>query len=242
MTTTFSITRDQLITQALQLLGHLGEGEVASGQDLTDCSLAMNSMFKSWADQGYKGWLYSNISFAFVANREFWTLGPTGQVTPNRPQRVADAWYEQTVGSQTYRYPMFPLEREKFFKLSPKDQASTAPTNWYFDAQLDNANWYPWPRCQDTNGTFFLSVQRPIEDILAGNAVVQLPVTWLVAAKWGLADEVGLMYRPHPDVLDRIEKRAPEKLRACSNLEEEQGSINFTPNQMNYPGNSGRFW
>lgn len=238
MTTTFSVTRDEVINASLRLLGVLAEGETASAADLTNCAQAMNILLKKWADQGYKGWLYATASFPFVANREFWTVGPTGQVVTNRPQRVAEAWYEQTLGTQTQRFPMFPLERERFFKLSPKDQTTTSPTNWYYDPQLDNGLFYPWPRCQDTNGTFFISVQRPIEDILAGGAVVQIPQTWYAALKWNLADEVGLEYRPHPDVLDRIERKAPLYLASCSNLEEEQGSVMFTPNQMNY--NQGR--
>lgn len=226
MTTTFSVTRDDVINASLRLLGVLAEGETASTEDLTNCAQAMNILLKKWADQGYKGWLYVNVSFPFVASREFWTVGPTGQVVTNRPQRVADAWWETSTGE---RQAMFMLERERFFKLSPKNQTSTAPTNWYYDPQLDNGLFYPWPQCLDTNGTFYLSCQRPIEDILAGGSVVQVPQTWYAALKWNLADEVGLEYRPHPDVLDRIERKAPLYLAQCSNLEEEQGSVMFTP-------------
>lgn len=241
MTTTFSVTRDDVINASLRLLGVLAEGETASAEDLTNCAQAMNILLKKWADQGYKGWLYATASFPFVASREFWTVGPTGQVVTNRPQRIADAWYEQTVsGGLTQRFPMFMLERERFFKLSPKDQTSTAPANWYYDPQLDNGLFYPWPLCLDTNGTFFISVQRPIEDILAGANVVQIPQTWYAALKWNLADEVGLEYRPHPDVLDRIERKAPLYLASCSNLEEEQGSIMFTPGPSGVGYGGGR--
>lgn len=239
MTTSFSVTRDQVIGASLGLLGVLQEGQPPSSQQLIDCALAMNVLLKTWADQGKKGWLYRNISFPWVIDREFWTIGPGGQVTPNRPQTVVDAWWENPTTGE--RQSMFMLERERFFKLSPKTQSSTAPTNWYYDAQITNGNWYAWPRPSIDTNSFYLSCQMPIEDILTGAAAVNVPQTWYRALIWNLADEVGLNYRPHPDVLDRIERKAPIFLAACSNLEEEQGSVYFQPNPMgNMGGFSGR--
>lgn len=225
MSTTFSVSRDDCIKAALRLLGHLAEGETPSSEDLTNGAQALNILFKTWADKGYKAFCYRNYSFAFVAAKVSWTVGPAGDVNVDRPQRIADAWWQDSNG---LRSPLKPLERERFYRLSPATQQGT-PVNYYYDAQLSLGVFYPWPIPLDTNGTFYISVQRPIDDISAGGDPVLLPQTWFRAVKWCLADELGLEYRPHPDVLDRIDKKAERYIMEAADLEEEQGSIYLQP-------------
>ena len=50
--TNFSVTRDDIINEALELLGVLGEGEVANTNQLTSASRTLNMMTKAWQADG----------------------------------------------------------------------------------------------------------------------------------------------------------------------------------------------
>jgi len=47
----FATTRDDIITEALEQLGVLGEGESPSAAQLTSCSRTLNMMLKAWQAQ-----------------------------------------------------------------------------------------------------------------------------------------------------------------------------------------------
>ena len=52
MATSFNETRDQISSDALQLIGYLAAGETAATNDLTFCANAVNKMIKAWMAQG----------------------------------------------------------------------------------------------------------------------------------------------------------------------------------------------
>jgi hypothetical protein len=47
-TFSFSVVRDDIIRMAMLNVGALGEGEVATAQEVTDCALKLNMMVKQW--------------------------------------------------------------------------------------------------------------------------------------------------------------------------------------------------
>ena len=54
--TTFNETRDQICSDALQLLNILAAGETAAAADITFCANALNKMVKAWMAQGIHLW------------------------------------------------------------------------------------------------------------------------------------------------------------------------------------------
>ena len=48
----FSATRDDIITESLELLGVLGEGEAANTDQLTSCARSLNMLVKTWQAEG----------------------------------------------------------------------------------------------------------------------------------------------------------------------------------------------
>lgn len=226
MSTTLTITCDELCTASLRVLGKVGEGEAPSAEDLINLRQALNLLFKAWADKGYKGFLYETITRAFVAAAPSYLLGPAAVPTTNRPQRVSAAWWTDVNNN---KQTIFMVAKETFDRLTPRNQSGVAPTNAWYDAQLTNGIFNVWPVPDNANGTLFISAQKQFEDIPNGATTLQIPQPWFLAAKWALADEVGLEYRPHPDVLDRVQQKATKYLYDAANLEEEQESVMFKP-------------
>lgn len=73
-TITYNQTRDQISTDALQLLGIVGSGETATTNDLNFCSNMMNKMIKSWESMGIHLWKESDAIVALTLNQVQYNL------------------------------------------------------------------------------------------------------------------------------------------------------------------------
>lgn len=84
--TNFTLTRNELISNALQLLGILASGETAQTNDITFCSSVLNAMVKAWMAQGIHLWTEEEGTIYFVENQATYNLpganGSDGSGTP----------------------------------------------------------------------------------------------------------------------------------------------------------------
>lgn len=235
MSTTFSVTRDQLITEALEKLGVLAEGQTANATQLAKGSNGLNILFKLWANKGWKAWLYRTVTFPFQAAVSAYTMGPTGTVVTDRPIRVAQAWWQD---ANNFRTPMNSMTREEFLRLTPVN-APGLPNSWYYQPTIaasgpatmagSNGTFNVWQVPTDTNGTFGTSVQRPIEDLLTGANQADLPQTTFAAVVYGLADWLLTDYGVTERTAQRIEKRAAQLVAEAFDFEEEDGPLYIQP-------------
>ena len=76
-TNTFTVTRDDIISAALRVMGVIGVGEVPITEDFTNCSQALNIMIKSWAKKSIPLWVVEKISLPLITNIANYPLGPT---------------------------------------------------------------------------------------------------------------------------------------------------------------------
>jgi hypothetical protein len=68
-TITFTQTRDQIISDALSLLGVLAAGETATTADISLCSNYLNKMVKAWMGQGIHLWTEESGTIFLVQNQ-----------------------------------------------------------------------------------------------------------------------------------------------------------------------------
>lgn len=74
----FSLTRDQIITTALQEIGACGEGETPSANAVTRASLKLNALIKHWHTQDIHLWTESEGTLFLVSGQNTYTLDQTG--------------------------------------------------------------------------------------------------------------------------------------------------------------------
>lgn len=88
----FSISRDNIITEALQALQALGEGETPSANQLSDHSRTLNMMVKAWMSRGLNIWAIQPLTLVLEADKTTYTLG-TDHITSSlvRTTLSADA-------------------------------------------------------------------------------------------------------------------------------------------------------
>lgn len=76
-TNTFTVTRDDIISAALRVMGVIGVGESPIPEDFTNCSQALNIMIKSWAKKSIPLWVVEKVTVPLITNVSVYPLGPT---------------------------------------------------------------------------------------------------------------------------------------------------------------------
>lgn len=71
----FSITRDDLIKDAMQEIGALEPGEAPTAEDTTDVARKLNMMAKSWVVKGYHLWCIQDAVLFQVLGAQSYSLG-----------------------------------------------------------------------------------------------------------------------------------------------------------------------
>lgn len=243
-TYSFTVTRDQIITSALQSLQIIGEGDSPSSYDLSLCSFALNLMLKKWATDVVPLWVIQTINFNLVAGTATYTLGPTGTVPLSyRPLKILEAWTRDTNNIDT---PLMELARADYDLLGNKTSQSTTPVNFLFVPTISNSlatsnstiTFYPVP--SDATRSAYFNVQRPLQDLNSGADEFDFPAEWFHAIKWNLAAEVALDYRANENVVAYIERRAKATLESCIGFNQEETSTIFQPNMQMIGGGYGR--
>ena len=93
-TTTFSITRNDLISASLRGLGVLEEGAQPTANMIENASLVLNMMLKDWMTDGIKMWTVEEYIIPLKTNQTDYTIGPSASydVNKNKPLRVIQAF------------------------------------------------------------------------------------------------------------------------------------------------------
>ena len=76
--TDFSVTRDDLITDALVMVGELGDGEPVSADRLITCTRRFNLMVKAWMARGAKLSAMKLATLFLSPGTASYLLGSTG--------------------------------------------------------------------------------------------------------------------------------------------------------------------
>jgi hypothetical protein len=98
-TYTFTVTRDDIIREAMLNCGKLGESETPTAQEVTDCARKLNMMVKQWMGRldfapGLKIWTRRTGELFLDQTKNQYNLGPSGDnwtTSPNSRQTTAAA-------------------------------------------------------------------------------------------------------------------------------------------------------
>jgi len=88
-TYTFSVSRDDIIREAMLNLGKLGEAEVPTAQEVTDCARKLNMLVKQWMAKqdfapGLKVWTRRHADMFLSNSTGTYNLGPSGDHWTNQ--------------------------------------------------------------------------------------------------------------------------------------------------------------
>jgi len=227
----FTVTRDEIITDALATCGVIDAGETITTSDKTRCTFVLNMILKSLPIETWLLWCYTDVAVTLVSGTSTYTIGPSGTVVGVRPLRIAKAWMRNTNVDPATDTPMVQLARADYDMLTPK-QTPGIPVNYYYDPQLTNGSLYTWPVINETGYVMYLSCQRTIQDISAadGTQNFDIPQEWFLPLSAILAAEVCMKYVVNLQKVQMIKQEAEMWKEKMANYSREEEGIYFTPN------------
>ena len=179
--TVFSRTANELITDALELLGVKAEEEPLQNVELVRGIKWLNYLLKAWQTDGVMAWTLTEGSFALTQGDHDVVFGPAGTVTAV-PLDIQD----MRINRGGNDLQMTRLSRDAYFSL-PNKTTQGYPTQYFYDRQRDTGTLYLWPAPDSAGGTVSFTYRRRIMDITNSTDDFDIPQEWSLAMVTGLA-------------------------------------------------------
>lgn len=228
----FTLTRNQIITGALRLLGVVGQGVTPDADQITDAAEALNLVAKSWMAEGLQIWVIKLTNFTMVSGTKTYRMGPSQTVNIQKPLKVYDVWLRDTTSNEDVQ--LTKLTQQEYDSLSSKSTTGP-PTQYYTEHLLDYVDLHLFATPDSTTAagkSCYVRYQAPVSDFDAAGDTPDFPQEWLRALKWGLAAELAMEYgypsRDRQELVAMAEKFKQDALA----FTQEEGSIFFQVDKM----------
>ena len=200
----FSVDRDDVITEALQLCGVIADGETPSSDQLTSCSRTFNMLVKAWQADGMQLYRKKEYTVSLVAADNTYTLGSGGDIS-EVPTRIKYAFRRDTSNIDV---PLEIISDMEYQSLSNKTTSAT-PTSVYYEYLGTTANIYVWPTPPSgVTDVLHIIGERPIYDFDAASDDVDIPNYYYLAISYGLALAVSAKYGVDRDTRNDLKELA----------------------------------
>ena len=239
-TSTYSITRDQIIITALRKLGTVEPADTTSTIDsniVTNCAQALNLMVKQWMTEGIKLWTVTDYTLTLVASQTSYIIGPSGpDLVADKPLRLIQGLLRNISVTSYIDTPLQILSKQEYTTLGSKFSTGIA-NSVYLNPGLTSATvkFFLTPDTSTaTNYQAILTCQRPIYDISLSSDVPDFPNEWMQALVWGLADQLSLEYGLPVNHRQEVLLRAEKYKMQLMDWDVEYESTFFQPDSRNF--------
>lgn len=172
-TTTFSMTRDEIIIDALGKVRAIDlESDAPEPYQITRAARALNRIVKRLATPGTLLWVVNEVVVNLAKGKGTYTVGPDGDVATTRPLRVRDPrWRDISTNNDI---PVQLKGRADFVALTDKTVLGR-PTWVYYDRKIDEGELTVWPVPEDSKGQLRITADIPIQDFNNAGDTVHAP-------------------------------------------------------------------
>lgn len=242
MSSTYTVTRDQIITSALRKLGVLELGSVPDADTISNASVSLNLFIKQMSTEGLKLWKNTELVIPLVANQTSYTLGGASStlmydsqnlVVPitDKPLKVIQGFYRNIQITPNIDIPVTLLSKQEYNMLGSKYSTGTANSIFY-DTKTTYGLLYVY-LTPDTNAQTNLSLhliaQMPLNDISTASSVPDFPNEWMNCLVWNLADQLAIEYGVPMNYRNEISQRAQMYREQLGSWDVENTSTFFQP-------------
>jgi len=232
--TDFSVNRDQLIKDSLELIGAKAPDESITNSELQSASRALNMMLKTWQTDGLQLWQRRSTSITLIASTASYAMGPSETVAVGRPLKILHVTRKDS-SSPANEVDLFRLTQAEYQEQTPK-LSTGVPVSFYYDPQLTSGNLYIWPAPSSTEvSEYTLEVlyQKPLDDMDTATDDFEFPQEWFETIKYGLAIRLAPIYGlPIEERRQLYFEFRPLKTK-LEEWDQETGSIYFQPDRYN---------
>lgn len=195
---TYNPVRDQIVNRALRMVGAYASSDSARPEQVSDATDALNMMLKAWQIENHL-WLKKFAVLTLVNGQNSYQLGAgssdicvyQGTATAvDRPTRIFSATRKQSSGSEV---SIISTSRSDFHAL-PNKATQGRVVQYYYDPQLVLGVFSVWPTPDVSGDTIILSLDRPLQDVLADTDTYDMPQEWTDCLCYGLALRIAPEY------------------------------------------------
>lgn len=177
------LTATDIITESLEILGVLEEGEAPSAAQTTAGLRSLNNIIKLWSADT-QIFAQDEYQLDLVASTGTYVLdtGNVGYI----PNKILNAVLINT--STNDEIPISPITQQEYYALTDKTTESR-PTQYYFKRNPVGVglDLYVWPVPSDTTYDIKLWLQYPLRDVDAGTDDVYFTQEWYLPLSFELA-------------------------------------------------------
>lgn len=251
MSSTYSITRDQVISLALRKLGVLEIGDTPDSAAIANANMSLNLLIKQMSTEGLKIWKTSELIIPLVANQTSYILGGASSTlmydsqnpeTPitDRPLKVIQGWYRNLQVTPNIDTPFMVVSKNEYNTLGSKFSTGTANTVFYDTKSLNGILYvFLTPDANAaTNLELHLVAQMPLNDMTAADQLPDFPNEWMNTLVWNLADQLSLEYGVPMNTRQEINQRAATYRQLLNDWDVEVASTFFAPDFRSSSNNS----
>lgn len=213
ITTTFSVTRDQIVTTALGFCGAYDPTNPPTSQDFTTVSLIFNMLIKAWIRRGVPQWQVVETVLPLVQGQALYQVGPYGAdlVTP-KMEKVFYAFIRDG-NVPPFDTPIDIISLQEYNQYGSK--ASQGVVNAMFYQPLNDNNVIPtssfvqvYPTPSDSVHSLHMFNHQVLNDVTLGTDMIDFPQETYLAVAWCLANEISMTYATSMDRVQEIKQRA----------------------------------
>jgi hypothetical protein len=216
-------TANQIIGQALGLLGVRSSADAVPGSDAVIALERLNTLLDGWRAQSLFAYATQTITGTLPASTATRTIGPAGQLVASpRPTRIESMFY--TSGSTDYEVK--PFTAEEYDRIPDKTITGLGPDFYYFNPGLAAGTLSFYPLASE-NVTLTIRLWLQVTAFADLTTDYTLSPGYLRALVYSLAEECG------PD----FEREAPPSvLRTAANARTLLKRVNHRVPQLEVTG------
>ena len=251
MSSTYTVTRDQIISLALRKLGVLEIGSVPDADTVSNAAMSLNLLIKQLSTEGLKLWKVSELVVPLTSGQTSYILGgstsalmydtqnPTVAIT-DRPLKVIQGFYRNIQVTPNIDTPVLVVSKQEYNVLGSKYSTGSSNTIFY-DVKALNGILYVYltPDANTSTTTqLHLVAQLPLNDINSASEIPDFPNEWMNTLVWNLADQLALEYGVPMNARQEITQRAGAYKTMLSDWDVEAASTSFSPDFRSVTSNS----
>ena len=225
-TSSYQLTRDQILNAAIRKLGVVAEGQTLTAQNLADGQVALNSTIAELRSVGMPLW--ARGEYTFTPTTSTYTIGTGYTLNTPAPIKLLQA---VVTSSGNTKIDMDIEARDDFLILPSNSSGSPLKVNYRPGINTGTLSFWPTPQSTNTD-TVTLVYQRPYEYFTAATETLDFPEEWynaiiykvavLLAPEWGI---------PLPD-RQMLQSEAKQYKDSAMEVGTEDGSFFFAPDRM----------
>jgi hypothetical protein len=195
-TTTYQLTRDQLLTAAIGKLGVLAAGQSPTVEDTTKAAMNLNMLVAQLRAKGIPLWARKEYILTLTTTASY-LIGAGQTVNTPYPLKMLDAYVENISGNNT-RIPIDIISKSEYNVL-PRNSSSSQPVKLSYQPFNNYGEISIWPTPDSNvaaNYRVAMIYQRPFEYFIASTDTMDFPEQYylpivyklavLLAPEWGI--------------------------------------------------------